>query len=227
MGSAKKISLYFVDDHPIISESLCAYFRDHSDFEVFGSSTSSDDAYTEIMKHPPDVVVMDIEIPGESPFQVARKIQEYSRGTRVLFFSAYLSDAYILEATTLDTFGYMTKPVGLEELTQGIRTLASGEHAFSRDVLARFPGGIRTMLQNLPKTRLGMLTPREREVLKYIANGYTGKDIALKLSLSARTIDRHKANIMEKLGIHSQVGLTRFAVAEGLCQPLTSSEVGK
>ncbi len=138
--------------------------------------------------------------------------------TKILFFTAFLSDAYILEASSLNVFGYLTKTVSLDELAQGVFTLAEGKHVFSKDVQSRFPEGTSSFTNKNPKVRLSTLTPREREVLKFIASDMTGKEIANKLGLSSRTVDRHKANIMDKLAIHSQVGLTRFAVAEGLCE---------
>lgn len=218
MNLDEKISVHIVDDHPIISDSLAEFFSAQQDFLVTGTSADSVSTMRNVAKNPPDIVILDIEIPGENTFELARNISSSLTDTKILFFSAFLTDAYLMEAATLPIFGFLTKSVSLEELLEGIRKLANGQHVFSNDVLERFPGGMGTILHNLPKTRLGTLTPREREVLKFIASDMTGKDIAMKLGLSSRTVDRHKANLMDKLAIHSQVGLTRFAVAEGLCQ---------
>ena len=213
-----KISVYIVDDHPVIRDSLSEYFSAKNLFHVIGSSASADDAMDAITTNPPDVLILDIEIPGENAFEFARKLQSLGGKTKVLFFTAFLSDAYILEASSLTVFGYLTKTVSMDELAQGVFTLAEGKHVFSKDVQSRFPEGVATFTSKHPKVRLSTLTPREREVLKFIASDMTGKEIASKLGLSSRTVDRHKANIMDKLAIHSQVGLTRFAVAEGLCE---------
>ena len=214
-----KISIHIVDDHPVIRESLSEYFTAKKLFHVTGSSANADDAMESIGKNPPDILILDIEIPGENAFEFARKVHNLGGKTKILFFTAFLSDAYILEASSLPVFGYLTKTVSLDELAQGVFTLAEGKHAFSKDVQNRFPEGTSTFTSKNPKVRLSTLTPRDREVLKFIASDMTGKEIANKLGLSSRTVDRHKANIMDKLAIHSQVGLTRFAVAEGLCEP--------
>jgi DNA-binding NarL/FixJ family response regulator len=215
-----RINIHIVDDHPVIRESLSEYFNSKKLFHVTGSSANADDAMQSICKHPPDILILDIEIPGENAFEFARKVHSLGGKTKILFFSAFLSDAYILEASSLPVFGYLTKTVSLDELAQGVLALHQGKHVFSKDVQSRFPEGTASFLSKKPKVRLSTLTPREREVLKFIASDMTGKEIAMKLGLSSRTVDRHKANIMEKLAIHSQVGLTRFVVAEGLCETL-------
>lgn len=219
MSSVGKISIQIVDDHPIIRDSLAEFLSAQTDFFVTGTSADSITAMQNVSRDPPDIVILDIDVPGEHAFELARKFSGSMYDTKVLFFSAFLTDAYLLEASSLRVFGYLTKTVSLEELANSIRILANGSHVFSNDILERFPGGISSVLRKLPKTRLATLTPREREVLRFIASDMTGKEIAMKLGLSSRTVDRHKANIMDKLAIHSQVGLTRFAVAEGLCQP--------
>lgn len=219
MKNDENISVYIVDDHPVITDSLSEYFKQKAGFAVIGASHDTASATTAIRQNPPDVIILDIELPGDNAFEFARNLADAGTDIKVLFFTAFLTDAYLLEASTLPVFGYLTKTAGMNELAEAVRNLANGQHVFSKDVLARFPAGIHSVMQKVPKTRLGSLTPREREVLKYIASDMTGKEIAGKLGLSSRTIDRHKANIMDKLGIHSQVGLTRFAVAEGLCQP--------
>jgi len=213
-----KISIHIVDDHPVIRDSLSEFFSGKNRFQVTGSSSDADSALTSIEKNQPDILILDIDIPGENAFEFARKVTNFSKKTKVLFFTAFLSDAYLIEASSLPIFGYMTKTVTLEELLQAVLILAEGKHVFSRDVQTRFPDGVASINNKHPKARLSTLTPREREVLKYIASDMTGKEIANKLGLSSRTVDRHKANIMDKLAIHSQVGLTRFAVAEGLCE---------
>ena len=213
-----KISIFIVDDHPVIRESLSEFFTAKKLFHVLGSSANTTDAMDAIGANPPDILILDIEIPGENAFEFARKLRGLGGKTKVLFFTAFLSDAYILEASSLTVFGYLTKTVSLDELAQGVLALAKGKHVFSKDVQSKFPEGTSSFTNKNPKVRLSTLTQREREVLKFIASDMTGKEIANKLGISSRTVDRHKANIMDKLAIHSQVGLTRFAVAEGLCE---------
>jgi DNA-binding NarL/FixJ family response regulator len=121
----------------------------------------------------------------------------------------------------LRIYGYLLKSASVGEIAHAIRTVAAGASYLSAEAASRLPDG--AMLgprpAGLPTARLGRLTSREREVLRLVASDLSCKEIAVKLGLSARTVDRHKANIMEKLDIHSQVGLTRFAVAEGVCDP--------
>jgi two-component system response regulator NreC len=154
---------------------------------------------------------------GTSAFKVAADLRKEGFGTRFVFLSAYLTDSNVQEILALGGSGYLLKSAGVGEIAAAIRTVAAGGSHFGAEVRERVSEerpGARALR---PRSRLALLTTREKEVLRCVANDLSGKEIATLLSLSVRTVDRHKSNIMEKLAIHSQVGLTRFAFAEGLC----------
>lgn len=214
----RKITLVVVDDHPLVRESMAMLLAREPGIEVVASCETADACYRVVHELAPDVALMDIEMPGTSSFKVAADLRKEGSATRFVFLSAYLTDSNVQEILALGGAGYLLKSADIGEIATAIRVVAAGGAPFAAEVRRRVTadqGGARAR----PRSRLALLTTREKEILRCVASDLSGKEIANLLSLSARTVDRHKANIMEKLAIHSQVGLTLFAVAEGLCDP--------
>ncbi len=213
-----RISLMIVDDHPLVRDSLSYFLGAEGGFDVLGSVATADACYEALSEGvDPDIVLMDIEMPGSSAFRVAMDLKKQGHRARFVFLTAYLTDANLGEALQLGVCGYLLKQADVKDLADAIREVAAGRSAFGPEVRKRLEGTARLV------SRVSLMTAREKEVLRCVASDLSGKEIAVKLGLSVRTVDRHKANIMEKLKIHSQVGLTRFAVAEGLCDPRFSN----
>ncbi len=211
------ITILLVDDHVLVRQGLAAQINAESDMSVCGEAGSADDGIELVETHKPDVVLMDIDMPGMSCFAAAKTMQTLSPGTRVVFLSAYCYDSYIDEAIRLDAAGYVTKGECATSVLEAIRIVAGGGIYFSDDIKARIvihEGGIG--LAGDAKSRLSTLTPREREVLRYLARGMGVKETAGVMHLSVKTVDNHKANLMAKLDIHDRVELARFAIREGL-----------
>lgn len=212
-----QIRLIIVDDHPLVRDSIGLLMAKEAEFSVISSCATADECLQAARASAPDAVLMDIEMPGSNVFQIVREHLRLGLKCRFVFLSAFLTDAYLQEVLHIgqdSAVGYLLKTAPISEITHAIRTVVNGKSYLAAAALARLPEHRQGAV-----SRLGLLTPREREVLQLVASDLSCKQIAGKLGLSIRTVDRHKANIMEKLDIHSQVGLTRFALAEGVCDP--------
>lgn len=223
-ATPQKVRLAIVDDHPLVRESIALFLGTETDFEVVASLDNADACRRFLADGTADVVLTDIEMPGGSAFALARESMRRAESTRFIFFSGFLTDNYIANVLALKVSGYLLKSSPVAEISRAVREVSQGRAYYSREVQDRMRlSG--TSAQR--ESRLSLLTAREQEILRCVASDMTGKEIAEALGLSARTVDRHKANIMGKLAIHSQVGLTRFAVAEGLCDPRQPFHAGK
>jgi DNA-binding NarL/FixJ family response regulator len=225
-SGAEPIKLLVVDDHPLVRESVALFLGAESDFKVVGALDSADASRRFLEKDAADVVLTDIEMPGGCAFALARETVRAAPTTRFIFFSGFLTDNYLANVMAIKGSGYLLKSAPVGEIARAVREVHQGRSYYSRGVADRMRlAG--SAIASAPESRLARLTAREQEVLRCVASDMTGKEIAVALGLSARTVDRHKANIMGKLGLHSQVGLTRFAVAEGLCDPRESPQPPK
>lgn len=216
MTQTRTITVLVVDDHPLVRESMTLILEKEKDLRVVGACGDADAALAFAMAREPDVILMDIEMPGTPPFVVAQHLRRVGSASRFVFLSAFLTDTYVQDALNLAPSGYLVKSADIGAIADALRAVAAGQNAFGPEATGRVPdvGARRGAV-----SRLTLLTSREREVLQLVASDLACKEIADRLGLSARTVDRHKANIMAKLNIHSQVGLTRFAFAEGVCDP--------
>lgn len=189
------------------------------DMRVVGTAGNADDAIDQALRTTPDIVLMDIDMPGLDCFDAARTIQARCPETRVIFVSAFCHDEYIEQALAVEAAGYITKSEPIDRIVEAIRKVASGGSYYSEQVLNRIVVESRgTRLAPENQTRVSTLTRRETEVLKYIASGSSQKQIAQTMNISAKTVHSHSMNLMTTLGIHDRVELTRFAIREGLSQ---------
>jgi DNA-binding NarL/FixJ family response regulator len=217
----KPISVLLVDDHALVRETLATWLRAAGDFEVVADVGSADEAVAEAIRHRPDVVVTDIDMPGLLVFDAIRTIKARSPRTRVLVLSAFWSDRYIEQALAVEAAGYVTKSEGPEVVARAIRLAAAGGTYFSPEVQSRIvvdSDGVR-LGRPATTTRASTLTPRELEVLRYIAKGLSKRQIAEIMHLSVKTVDNHSTSLMHRLNIHDRVELTRYAIREGLAEP--------
>lgn len=212
-----KVKLLLVDDHALVLETLRERLARDARFTVAAAASNGEEAVAAAQRVQPDIVVMDVDMPGLSAFEAARRIFAISPASRIVFLSAYTYDQYIEQALSLGALAYIDKCDPPEALEQAIVDVSEGRACFSRQVRERIifdEGGPR--LGQPGRSRISTLTAREREVLVYIADGLAKKEIAGLLSLSLKTVEKHADNLMAKLDIHDRVTLTRFAVREGL-----------
>ena len=214
-----RIRLLLADDHRMLCESMGEKLGHEPGLAVVGLATSTDEALRLAVELRPDVLLMDIDMPGMVSFEAARQIAERAPDTRVLFFSAFIHDGYIEQALRARARGYVSKQEPYDNLVQAIREAAAGRTYYSDEVRSRIVLDTNgPHLGNEYQSRCSTLSPRELEVLGYIARGLSTKDIAHTMHVSPRTADNHTTRLMSKLDIHSRVELARFAIREGLAE---------
>ncbi len=215
----KEVRVLLVDDHALVRDSLSTRLAQESGIVVVATTATADEAVAEARRQSPDVVVMDIDMPGMSCFDAATRIMARSSDVRVLFLSAYTSDRYIEEALRVGGLGYLTKAEPPANVIEAIRAVASGQVWFSAEILSRLVSeGDRVRLATSGRSRTATLTPREMEVLRYLAQGHSKREIAEIMHVTLKTVDKHSENLMRKVDIHDRVKLARFAIREGIAE---------
>lgn len=211
--------ILLVDDHALVRSTVASTVEEEPDLTVVATASNAQEAVHAAIREHPDVIVMDVDMPGLICFDAARQIGARCHDTKLLFLSAFTNDHYISQAIQAGARGYLTKAEPPAVLIRAIREVAAGGSFFSAAIVSRLivdKGGIR--LATEPKTRASRLTQRELEVLRYVARGHSKKDIARTMHLSTKTVDNHCSNLMSKLDIHDRVELARFAIREGLTE---------
>ncbi len=213
------ITVLMADDQPVVRSPLANWLRNTGDIKVIGEVGSADEAVTIAIRERPDVVLMDIDMPGLLVFDAVRTIKSRSPRTRVIVLSGFFNDKYIEEALSAEASGYVTKGESTDAVVAAVRAVANGGAYFSPQVQERLiidANGVR--LDSDMATRSSTLTSRELEVLRYIARGLSKKDIAAIMHLSVKTVDNHSTSLMAKLNIHDRVELALYAIREGLAE---------
>lgn len=215
---SEPITVVLADDHTLLREMLRATLTAEG-IHVVADVASGEAAEAICHSMRPDVAVLDIDMPGKSVFDVSRAIRQISPDTRVIFLSAFVHDRYIEDALAVEASAYLTKAEPPAVLVAAIRKAVGGATSFSSDVVNRMvigESGARLAGQH---ARIETLTEREREVLRYIAQGLQQKQIAAQADISIKTVQHHIMHLMDKLDIHDRVDLARFAIREGLVEP--------
>jgi two-component system response regulator NreC len=213
------IRLLLVDDHAILRAGLRMLFAAEEDLEIVGEAESGSEALEAVQRLHPDVVIMDVAMPGMGGIEATRRIKEISPTTSVLALTMHEDEQYFFEMLSAGASGYIPKRAAPDDLIAAIHVVQQGNvflHAtlaghLMRDLVGGAPA------PNAPvATPESPLTEREREVLTLIAEGKTSREIAELLVVSPKTADRHRENIMAKLNLHSRVDLVKYAMARGL-----------
>lgn len=216
----RTIAVMLVDDHALVRETLRDRLDSEPDLTVVGTAGRAEDALLLLESLRPDVVLLDIDMPGQSSFEAARVMRERLPSARVVFLSAFSHDRYIESALAAHASGYVTKDEPPDVVVEAVRSAAADVAYFSKKVAARLvvdTHGLR--LAAGTHSRSSLLTARELEVLRSLSQGLSKKEIAGLLGVSAKTVSRHAENLMAKLDIHDRVELARFAIREGLAEP--------
>jgi two-component system response regulator NreC len=221
--SRNVIRILCVDDHAFLAEGLRTRIALERDMEFVGWIGSADDLLAEARRARPDVILLDIEMPGRDPFEVLRDLVREQPQVRAVMLSAYVRDRYLDAAIASGAWGYLSKSDSPDSVLDAVRKAAAGEFAFGPSVLERcrvegVGPGRGSAGRPKPSSKLDLLTLREIQVLRLIGKGMSRVEIAKTLSRSPKTIDNHRAAIMEKLGIHDRVELARYAIEEGLAE---------
>jgi DNA-binding NarL/FixJ family response regulator len=206
------IRILVVDDHPIVRQGLAATLADERDFEVVGAAGSAEEAIELVGHLEPDVLLLDLELPGMSGTEAIPGLVETSPSTRVLVFTAYESDERVLDAIRAGARGYLLKGATAAEIAAAVRSIAEDGTALSPAAAAHLASAVRA-----PRGA-GPLSAREREVLGLIAHGLAGKQIANTLSITERTVKFHTASLIRKLGAENRAQAVAIAAQRGLLE---------
>jgi DNA-binding NarL/FixJ family response regulator len=201
------------DDHEIFVESLALLLSKEPSFEVVGTATDGDQAVRLAREQEPDVVIMDLSMPQISGIEATQLIKTERPAVKVLCLSMHADRGYVMGALDAGASGYLLKDSAKKELINAIRTVMDDQVFLSSAVAGMVVDAARS---NSTTPAIELLTERERQILKLLAQGACTKKIADRLHLSVKTVGTHRSHIMEKLDIHSIAGLTKFAVREGL-----------
>jgi DNA-binding NarL/FixJ family response regulator len=209
------IRILLTDDHALVRAGFRAILQKIEGFAVVGEAGDGIEALRLIESEKPDVVLLDITMPGLSGLEVASRISQKWPGVRAIMLSMHASEEFVLMALRAGAAGYLIKEAGPEELETAIRTVASGETYLSPSVSKHVVSGYLQRVRT-PSNPVDQLTPRQKEVLQLIAEGMTNKEIARRLNISGKTVESHRTQLMERLDIHDIAGLVRFAIRVGL-----------
>jgi len=209
-------TIVLADDHHVVRQGLRALLEAVPDFSVVGEAGDGLEALQLVERLQPNVLVLDLRMPGLSGLEVARQVGQRSPGTRVVILSMYDDEAYVLEALGHGADGYVLKDSSAAHLVEAVRQVAIGRRYLSPPLSERT---VEAYVQRAKETLLDeyeTLTAREREVLHLVVEGYTSAEIADLLSISPRTVDTHRTNLMRKLGLRTPTSLIRYALRRGI-----------
>ena len=213
----RTVRLVLCDDHALFREGIKAVLREHPAVEVVGEAGDGRSALDEVERLRPDVVLMDIEMPQLNGFDATRRITQAHKDVRVLILTMYAEEHLVSRCLEAGASGYVLKDVPVPQLVYAIEAVARGERYLSPGVLDKVIDQRGERIER-SRTRYDLLTGREREVLKLLADGLSVKETAVRLGRSAKTVEMHKYNLMRKLGVHDRAGLVKYAIAHRLVQ---------
>ncbi len=213
----EKIKLILVDDHPIVRDGIFAALMNDNNIEIVGEASNSDELFRLLdeNKVKADVVLLDLSMPKMSGTEITKILKEKHSNLKVLIFSSYTDEDSIFSSIQSGALGYLPKDAMRDELVSAIEQVHQGQEYLSKSIpntiLMKFINKSRDGSLN-DDNKLSMLTKRELEILKHIAEGMHYKEIGDKLYISARTVETHKNNIMQKLGLNSTIELVKYAI---------------
>ncbi|MFP4588585.1 MAG: response regulator transcription factor [Candidatus Bipolaricaulota bacterium] len=212
----KKLRVILADDHTIVRQGIETLLAGEEDIEIVAQSADGYQLLADIEEQRPDLAIVDISMPRLNGLEATRRIKKGDSEIKVILLSMYDDEEYIRKAIKCGAEGYVLKEDAIEELVEAIRSVVSGYYYLSPSVLNSLVDIMRKGLEKQEPDPYEKLTAREREILQLIAEGYTNKEIAQVISRSVETVRTHRANIMEKLDLHSGDALTKFALERGI-----------
>jgi two-component system, NarL family, response regulator NreC len=210
---AATIRCVIADDHEMLRYGVRRLLEDASDFAVVGEAGDATEALKLVLEQRPDLVLLDISMPGMSSFEAGRLIEEHCPGTRIVYLTMHEDQEYVQQALRSGASGYLLKDTPAPLLLRALREVHRGERSWSPQIQAKLNDDVtlRTQAVRVPLRR-STLTQREREVMKLLAEGNTVKKAAAVLGVSVKTVEAHKFNLMRKLDIHNKAQLVTVAI---------------
>lgn len=218
---SRRRRILLADDHALVRAGIRALLQTLPGVEVVGETGNGLDALDHVRRDPPDAILLDITLPGLNGLDVAARIDRLGVRTRVLMLSMHASPEYAARAFAAGAIGYLNKDSAFEELATALDAICAGRRYLCRAI---DPGLVGEFARRAAKgaSEIELLTPRQRQILLLMSEGHGTRQIAETLSLSVKTVETHRAQIMQRLGIHDLPGLVRFAIRNGLLPPETS-----
>lgn len=217
--SDDELRVIIADDHAVVRQGIRGVLEEVEGLSVVAEAADGEEALALTREYEPDIVVLDVTMPGKTGLEVARELRDSGSEARVLVLSMHDDPAYVLEAVRAGADGYVLKDVAPSELRAAVTAVHEGREYFSARVTHQLSLGLRKEIeQEQRRSRLDSLTAREVEVLRLVAQGLTNREIAEQLGISPRTVETHRERVMAKLRIRTVAGLTRFVVEQGLDQ---------
>jgi two-component system response regulator NreC len=223
----EKIRVLIADDHAILRAGLTLLINNQPDMEVVGQAADGHEALRQARQANPDVLTLDLTMPGGGGLKTLEGLRQACPQTRVLVLTMHEDSSYLRAALAAGASGYVAKSAVDAELLAAIRSIAQGGTFVTINLsdrgTHRVVGDQPTRTESLPRAPVKLLSSREQEVLKFLAQGYTNKEVGTQLCLSVKTIETYRARLADKLGLRSRADLTRYALEMGLLDPGPSS----
>jgi DNA-binding NarL/FixJ family response regulator len=207
-----KTRIVLIEDHAILRDGLCALLSLEGDFSVVGEADSARTALDLVVRKQPDLILTDLALPDRSALTLISDFKALDSGPSVVILTAHFSEEYVRAAVDAGADGYILKDASRGELIEGIRTVLKGRQYFSKAVTSRVLSGMLVSGMQQRGGESSELTNREREVLKLIALAHSNKEIAARLELSVKTVEKHRSNLMQKLNLHNTAAVTLYAI---------------
>jgi DNA-binding NarL/FixJ family response regulator len=216
--SQTTLSLYLADDHRLFRAGLRLMLERMRDIRIAGEADNGLDALEGIRATRPDLVLLDISMPGLNGIEVTRRVKEQLPDVRIIILSMHSDRHFVLESLRAGADGYLLKDAGYEELVRVVREVHQGRRAVSAGIAGVLVDEVLNPGGNGESGPWRQLTARERQVLQRLAEGTGTREIAESLNLSVKTVETHRKQLMDKLDLHSVAELTKYAIREGLTQ---------
>jgi DNA-binding NarL/FixJ family response regulator len=215
----EKVRIVLAEDHTILREGLRALLTADPNFEITGEAADGRAAVRLVEKQIPDLILMDLSMPRMTGMDAIREIKKRYSQTKIIALTVHKTEEYLRTTLQAGADGYVLKDATHDELMMAIQSVLKGKTYLSPGVSGKvIEGYLEGKESQMPLSPLGLLSQREREVLKLIAEGYKNKEIATDLCISLKTVEKHRANLMKKLDLHNAAALTAYAIEQGLVE---------
>jgi len=214
----EKKRIIIIDDHPLLREGIKSVIEKSRRYEVVGEAGKGDEGFDLVKRLKPDIVIVDISLPDMNGIDLIRKVRKEYPNIRIMVLTVHSKIDYIVESFKAGALGYLVKEAASNSLIDGLNTISEGDYyldsSLSKEVVKRLVNT--SSIRKIDDPAYNSLTPREQEILRLIAEGFSNKEIADMLCISLKTVENHRYNIMNKLGLHGIADIIKFAVKVGL-----------
>jgi len=206
------IKVLIVDDHAVVRLGLKTLLADETDIQVVGEAENAEEALSQTVKHCPDVVILDIQLPGKNGIEICQQLREKCDKLKIVMLTSHTNEEYIEQAIRAGASGYVLKQVGNEELVRAIKAVYKGEMAFDTKTTSHIVDRYRVMEEEIAEKAFISLSQREMDVTRLVAEGQSNKEIGNALNLSEITVRNYVSNILSKLQLRNRIEIAMYAM---------------